>query len=375
MLVVEKKGGPGHLQTTRRRGPFFTKPPPLVPACPWLPDISTSAIYYHHFNKRSGEEGRTERKKKGKPHPSTPSQRKDTTHARMAAAAATGAVPTVHLRVCVSGSSATGKSSLIYRLVEGKFNGNACSTINVDFAQREDVTSDGPTLSTTFADLAGQERFRASNALSYRGVCAVLVVFDVTTAPKFDTNEPYDVPYWIRLAKERAGQHVPVIVVANKIDAVRGNDVDEAVRVSFELQSIREDVEATAYAGRIYRVSAKTGEGTAELLSDIQNIEKMTEDFQSAAIRASTHAGYRLGDDITGDAPPALPYHALEPLLCVVPGVEGLPRVVRERGLVNLRSDPPSDDAAASAALLTGASSPAPFSEARRVEGSPRCAC
>ena len=120
----------------------------------------------------------------------------------------------VHLRVCVSGSSGAGKSSLITRIVADVCPQNPPATIGVDYRGKDITTSHDLPAAIHFRDLAGQERFNAVCSSSYRGTDAVLVVFDLTPG----SARGNDVQQWIDRAKQYANETVPILLVANKLD-------------------------------------------------------------------------------------------------------------------------------------------------------------
>lgn len=218
---------------------------------------------------------------------------------------------------------------------------NVRVTIGVDYPQLSEVSEDGLTVSHNFIDLAGQERFRAVCALPYRSACVVLVVFDITGPPRnFNVD---DVPYWVGVAHQNAGDSVPVIIVANKVDAARGTDDDAAVQLACTLQNIDESVQAKAYGGHVYSTSSVTGHGIDDLFDDIRHIERMTEEYQAALIEASSVPVYRRGDAMTGDAPQRshvqrkAARRVNESLVCVVAGADGKSRIISKAGIVNLQ--------------------------------------
>jgi Ras-related protein Rab-33B len=70
-------------------------------------------------------------------------------------------------------------------------------------------------LAFSFADTAGQERFRKSMIQHYyRGVHAVVFVYDVTSPASFDS-----LPVWIaECEKYHLTSAVPRILIGNKVD-------------------------------------------------------------------------------------------------------------------------------------------------------------
>ena len=271
----------------------------------------------------------------------------------------------ISLNVVVSGTVAVGKSSLIKRIANGSFDSiGASSTIGVDYVTKNLVTAKNVLLRTIYTDLAGQERFRSVCSQCYRGVCAVLVVFDVSLDILIQPTE--DVGYWIDQSLLHAGPSVPVLIVANKMDMVHDSDRN------LKVQGITPEVVQRGYSGKVFYVSAKTGEGIEELEREIRRVEETTAVYQQAATDAARAANPpHKGGEITGDARSAQ-VHLVgnEPLLCVVPGPDGEPIVVKQRGLVNL--DPPTVRGARD---LASASSLSPFGESRRVSGVSSCSC
>ena len=79
-----------------------------------------------------------------------------------------------------SGSPAVGKSSLILRVADDKFDSNLGSTIGVEFKIITIETKNGTRIKCQIWDTAGQERFAKVNAYYYRGCQAILFVFDVS---------------------------------------------------------------------------------------------------------------------------------------------------------------------------------------------------
>ena len=269
----------------------------------------------------------------------------------------------ISLSVVVSGTVAVGKSSIIKRNTKGTSGGAGTSaTVCVDYGRKNLVTAKNVVIGTTYTDLAGQERFRSVCSQFYRGVCAVLVVFDASLDGPTQPTE--DVGYWIDQSLMHAGPSVPVFIVANKMDIVRNPDL--------EAQGITPAVVERGYSGKVFYVSAKTGEGIEELEREIRHVEEMTAVYQEAATEAARFANppHKRGE-ITGDARSAQVHLSTnEPLLCVVAGPDGEPIVVRQRGLVNL--DPPT---AGEARGPASALSPSPFGESQRVSGMPSCSC
>jgi len=90
------------------------------------------------------------------------------------------------IRLLLLGDSAVGKSSLLLRFCEGRFENNFVITIGVDFKTKT-MNIDGKQHRVQVWDTAGQERFRTITPAYYRNAMGVLILFDVTNKKSFDS--------------------------------------------------------------------------------------------------------------------------------------------------------------------------------------------
>ena len=90
------------------------------------------------------------------------------------------------IRLLLLGDSAVGKSSLLLRFCEGRFENNFVITIGVDFKTKT-LNIDGKPHRVQVWDTAGQERFRTITPAYYRNAMGVLILFDVTNKKSFDS--------------------------------------------------------------------------------------------------------------------------------------------------------------------------------------------
>jgi len=118
------------------------------------------------------------------------------------------------LKILAIGDSGVGKSSLISRFVDDKFDPEMSATIGVDFRIRT-INNDGNLVKLAIWDTAGQERFRTLTPSYYRGGQGVILVYDVSNRPSFDHLEQ-----WIIEADTYCTKNEVVkMLVANKIDS------------------------------------------------------------------------------------------------------------------------------------------------------------
>jgi len=113
--------------------------------------------------------------------------------------------------VVLVGDGNVGKTSLVRRFCEGKFEESRILTIGVDF-QIKTVRLGQRAVRLSIWDVAGQERFRTFRDQFYAGTLAVALVYDVTSPASF-----FSLPRW-RSDVLASVPDVPLVVIGNKLD-------------------------------------------------------------------------------------------------------------------------------------------------------------
>jgi small GTP-binding protein len=157
------------------------------------------------------------------------------------------------LKVVIAGDENVGKTSLVRRYCEGKFDESRVATIGVDFQTQTCQLPSGP-VKLSIWDMAGQERFRFFRQDFYRGALATALVYDVTLADSLGNLET-----WAKDVLEVVPNQ-KFIVVGNKIDME--NAVDTTAVQEF----------ANKYNAAHIHTSAKTGEGVNELFTSLATL-------------------------------------------------------------------------------------------------------
>ncbi len=114
-------------------------------------------------------------------------------------------------KVLLVGDGNVGKTSLVRRFCEGKFEDSRILTIGVDF-QVKTVQLGERTMRLSIWDVAGQDRFRAFRDQFYAGTLAVALVYDVTAPATF-----FNLTRW-REEVLASVPGVPMVVIGNKKD-------------------------------------------------------------------------------------------------------------------------------------------------------------
>jgi small GTP-binding protein len=90
----------------------------------------------------------------------------------------------ITIRIILVGDSSTGKTSLLLRYIDSRFNVRNVATVGIDF--RTKIMTFGSTVvKVQIFDTAGQERFHTITQAYYRNAAGALIVFDITNQTSF----------------------------------------------------------------------------------------------------------------------------------------------------------------------------------------------
>ncbi len=156
--------------------------------------------------------------------------------------------------LCLAGTSAVGKTSLICRYVRNEFDDRYLATIGTKVSKKEVVVRhpiDGDPLPVDLMvwDIMGQMGFRELLEEKYfQGAQAILAVADITRPDSLD-----DLYIWIDQIDRIVGP-VPIVLAVNKVDLAGKERLDESQLHKF----------THAFGCDALRTSAKTGENVEE---------------------------------------------------------------------------------------------------------------
>ncbi|KAL0482189.1 Ras-related protein Rab [Acrasis kona] len=136
-------------------------------------------------------------------------------------------------KMIMVGDSGVGKSCLVTRFKEDRFDPRVESTIGVEFVSKT-VDLDQYKVRVALWDTAGQEKFHSIARSYYRGSACVALVYDVTRISTFES-----ISRWLRDAKTNRPSHcnnVIYILIGNKIDIKQNRQVsyEQGVRFATE---------------------------------------------------------------------------------------------------------------------------------------------
>lgn len=162
----------------------------------------------------------------------------------------------IAFKILVCGACGEGKTSLMLRLVDGKFDAGDQHRM-LDIRERIVDGIGGAKIAMVFWDMAGHQNVSNAMPNAFREVEIALVTFDASKAP----TEPAAVRNWMGVVKSRSPS-AKFLIVGTKCDlAVRARNVDQArdfisARNGIDAALLRECLDQD-----VHYISARTNEG------------------------------------------------------------------------------------------------------------------
>jgi Ras-related protein Rab-2A len=110
------------------------------------------------------------------------------------------------------GDSGVGKSCLLLRFTDNRFQPIHDTTIGVEFGSRT-LIIDKKSIKLQIWDTAGQESFRSITRSYYRGAAGALLVYDITRRESFEHLQR-----WFVEARSNGSPQMVMILIGNKSD-------------------------------------------------------------------------------------------------------------------------------------------------------------
>ncbi|TFY70038.1 hypothetical protein EVG20_g2884, partial [Dentipellis fragilis] len=126
----------------------------------------------------------------------------------------------IDAKIVVMGNTGVGKTSLLQRYTQNKFDPkNTTSTTGAFFVTKK-VYVNGLKVRLQLWDTAGQERFRSMAPMYYRGANAALLLYDITSVVSFE-----DVRGWLEELKKNCPTDLIIYIVGSKADLTQHRQV------------------------------------------------------------------------------------------------------------------------------------------------------
>jgi len=149
-------------------------------------------------------------------------------------------------KIIVAGDGGVGKTTLLYRYVDGTFKPDTSMTIGIQFHQKIIKIGDNITCELLLWDLGGQDHFRDILKRFVAGSHGALLMYDLTRVITM-----LNLDQWIELLND-AEPDIPIILVGGKSDLLK--------KGGFAFQDKLDDFNKKYNFQHVLNVSSKTGE-------------------------------------------------------------------------------------------------------------------
>ncbi|MHA1313516.1 MAG: Rab family GTPase [Candidatus Helarchaeota archaeon] len=157
------------------------------------------------------------------------------------------------MKLTVVGDEGVGKTSLIKRYIEDRFNSEYISTIGVDFLVKNVKLEEGVEAKMVIWDIGGQDTWKNKMNLYMKGANGAIIICDLTRPVSAE-----HITDWLEEILTYAGD-VPYVVIGNKMDL-------KNQKVTLE------DLKMHAQDMPCFFSSAKTGKNVEKTFKTIANL-------------------------------------------------------------------------------------------------------
>ena len=148
------------------------------------------------------------------------------------------------LKVVTAGEGGVGKTTLLYRYIEGRFLADTRMTIGVEFFLKE-LNIEGNKILLQVWDFGGQEHFRPLLKNYAKGARGALILFDLTRPSSLE-----QIGQWVDICRQENPDN-PIIFLGTKLDLKDQITIDDDFALKF-----KENYGFFNYL----KISSKTGE-------------------------------------------------------------------------------------------------------------------
>jgi len=142
------------------------------------------------------------------------------------------------IKIILLGDSGVGKSSIIKRYMEDKFDSNIAVTFGSNFLEKI-ITIKDKKVKLELWDTAGQEEFRSVTKIFIKNSKIVVLVYNITVKQTFE-----NLNYWYDFIHKEIGQNIIYGLAGNKTDLILEEGFEEEVP-SEEAKEFAEKINAT----------------------------------------------------------------------------------------------------------------------------------
>lgn len=161
------------------------------------------------------------------------------------------------IKLAVLGNPAVGKTSLINKYIENRFEENYSPTLGVNILAKDIILDEiNAEIRLILWDIAGQEKYELTRQLFFEGCHGSLLVYDISRSSTFNDIKTK----WLEDFKNFARSDGVYILIGNKVD------LEESRAVSFEEGSkLADKIDASDFI----ETSAKHGKNVQDAFKNL----------------------------------------------------------------------------------------------------------
>ena len=131
--------------------------------------------------------------------------------------------PTMIFKILLIGDAGVGKTNIVERYINKKFEENSVSTIGVDLRDKT-FDFDGDRVKVQIWDTAGDPKYRTLQDSYYKGAQGFMLVYDISNKKSFENLDK-----WYKAIKvdNKNSNNIKVILVGNKSDLEEKREITE----------------------------------------------------------------------------------------------------------------------------------------------------
>ena len=151
-------------------------------------------------------------------------------------------------KIVLVGDAGTGKTCIIDRFVNDKFDKTQMTTACPSFCSKAiNYPEYNKTINLDIWDTAGQEIYRSISKIFYKNASVGVLVYDITNITSFKNIKEF----WYKELKENTDSNIIFYIVGNKVDLFEEEEVDDkevkeyakSINAKFYLTSAKSNLE------------------------------------------------------------------------------------------------------------------------------------